>query len=214
MLAAFRELKRRWLEKWDAAAETIGSSYVTHQFKATDSAMRSAMKDVGWAVDFHLTPAMRDALDASIAENVGLIKSIPQQYLAQVEGIVARSYTVGRDLGTMTKELQALYPMTKRRAQLIARDQSNKLNAVVNRTRALELGLTQAVWIHSGGGKTQRPGHVEAGAKRLVYNVAEGAYLDSRGPGGKPKMGWVWPGTEINCKCVSRPVLPYRQVST
>ena len=55
-----------------------------------------------------MTPAVRDAFNASLAENVGLIKSIPEKYLQQVEGVVMRSYSAGRDLETMVKELKTL----------------------------------------------------------------------------------------------------------
>ena len=74
-------------------------------FKASDSAFRQALKEAGWSVEFKMTPAVRDAFNASLEENVGLIRSIPEKYLQQVEGTVMRSYSAGRDLATMVKEL-------------------------------------------------------------------------------------------------------------
>ena len=68
-----------------------------------------------------------------------------------------RSYSAGRDLATMVKDLKQLYPAASHRAELIARDQSNKANAVVNRTRQMELGITEAIWMHSHAGKTRGP---------------------------------------------------------
>lgn len=191
------ELAARWSAKFEESAPKIAEAYLQGMFKASDSAMRAALKDAGWAVKFTMTPAVRDAFNASLAENVGLIKSIPEKYLQQVEGIVSRSYAAGRDLETMTKELKRLYPITQDRAELIARDQSNKANAVVNRTRQLELGITDAIWMHSHAGKNPRPSHVAANGKR--YNIAEGCLIDG---------AYIQPGEEINCRCTSRPVLP------
>jgi SPP1 gp7 family putative phage head morphogenesis protein len=191
------ELSKRWRNKFDEAAPVLANAYLKGMFKASDSAMRASLKDAGWSVEFKMTPAVRDAFNASLAENVGLIRSIPEQYLQKVEGTVMRSYSAGRDLETMTKELRKTYPITQKRAELIARDQSNKANAVVNRTRQLELGIEEAIWMHSHAGKEPRASHVAANGKR--YKIAEGCLIDGE---------YIQPGEEINCRCTSRPVLP------
>lgn len=199
MRKAMSELAARWRKRFDDAAPKIAEAYLKGSFKATDSAMRQALKDAGWAVKFEMTPAMRDAFEASLAENVGLIRTIPERYLQQVEGIVMRSYTVGRDLQTMVADLRALYPGASHRATLIARDQSNKANAVVQRTRQAELGITEAIWMHSHAGKVPRRTHVAMNRKR--YKVSEGMW-DS------DEKRFVYPGELINCRCTCRSVLP------
>jgi uncharacterized protein with gpF-like domain len=194
------ELAKRWTKRFEDYAPILADAYVKDMFKASDSAFRRALKDAGWSVEFKMTPAMRDALNASIAENVGLIRSIPQQYLGKVEGSVMRNYAVGRDLQSMVKEIQSIYPVTKKRAGFIARDQSNKANAVVNRARQLELGITEAIWMHSHAGKVPRPGHVKAGAEKRVFKIAEGCLIDGE---------YIQPGFLINCRCTSRAILPF-----
>lgn len=191
------ELSKRWTKRFEEAAPRIAEAYMRRLFKTSDSAMRAALKDAGWSVEFKMTPAVRDAFNASIAENVGLIKSIPDQYLQKVEGTVMRSYSAGRDLQSMVKDIKEIYPVTQKRAELIARDQSNKANAVVNRTRQLELGITEAIWMHSHAGKNPRPDHVAANGKK--YKIAEGCLISGEN---------IFPGEEINCRCTSRPVLP------
>lgn len=197
MHKAFRDLAARWIKRFDEFAPKLAELYSKSMFKASDSAFRQALKDAGWAVEFTMTPAMRDALNATIAENVGLIKSIPEKYLTEVEGIVMRSYSQGRDLATMVKELKARYPIADRRAELIARDQSNKANAVVNRARQMELGITEAIWMHSHAGKNPRPDHVAANGKR--YKIAEGCLISGQ---------YIQPGFAVNCRCTSRAILP------
>ena len=61
----------------------IAEAYVKGAFKASDSAMRMALRDAGVSVKFEMTPAMREALEASLTENVGLIKSIPHRLPAK-----------------------------------------------------------------------------------------------------------------------------------
>lgn len=197
MRKVLADLAKRWIDRFDEYAPKIAEAYLQGMFKASDSAFRQALKDAGWTVDFKMTPAVRDAFNASLTENIGLIKSIPEKYLQQIEGVVMRSYSAGRDLESMIKDIRALYPVTHRRAELIARDQSNKANAVVNRARQMELGITEAIWMHSHAGKNPRLDHVAADGKR--YKIAEGCKISGE---------FIQPGEEINCRCTCRAVLP------
>lgn len=193
-----RKLVRRWQRRFDEAAPELADYFATEVSDRSDGALCAILKKAGITVKLQMTQAQRDVLAATVFENVGLIKSIPQQYLMQVEGSVMRSVQAGRDLGTLAKELQDRYKVTKKRAALIARDQNNKVNAVMTRTRQIELKITEAVWKHSHAGKKPRPTHVKMDGKR--YDVAEGMYDSKEGRN-------VFPGELINCRCTSRSVI-------
>lgn len=198
MAARVREVSKRWIARFNDMADDIAKRFAAGAIKATDNSFQNALKDAGWAVDFKMTRAMQDVAKAAVVENVALIKSIPQQYFLEVEGIVMRGYSRGRDLQEITTELQSRYGITKRRAVLIARDQSNKLNAVTTQARRQELGITEAVWQHSHGGKEPRKSHVAADGRK--FKIAEGCLIDGKR---------ILPGEEINCRCVSKSVLPF-----
>lgn len=205
MLREFRKLATRWRKHFDEMAPTVAEIFLKNQFKGTDVAFKEALKAAGWAVEFKLTKAMRDAFEAKLAENVGLIRSIPEQYLAEVEGIVMRNYASGRDVASMAKEIRGRYKVASDRAVLIARDQSNKANAVVQRARRKELGINEAIWLHAHAGKEPRPTHEAFNGKR--FDVEKGMW--DKDANGKGKGAWVFPGELINCRCVSRSVLPW-----
>jgi SPP1 gp7 family putative phage head morphogenesis protein len=150
-------------------------------------------------VEFRMTAATRQIVNAVTQENVGLIRSIASEHLAAVNGIVMRSVSTGRDLGTLAKELEARFEVPRKRAALIARDQNNKASAVITRSRQAEAGITQAVWVHSDAGRVPRPEHVKWNGK--PYDVAKGMWSEV-------DNAFVWPGTPIQCRCFSRPVLP------
>jgi uncharacterized protein with gpF-like domain len=197
MAARVRELSKRWVAKFNDMAADIAKRFAAGSIKATDNSFQNALNDAGWSVDFKMTRAMQDVAKAAVVENVALIKSIPQQYFLEVEGIVMRGYTRGRDLQEITSELQARYGITRRRAVTIARDQSNKLNAVTTQARRQELGITEAIWQHSHGGKEPRKSHVAADGRK--FEIAKGCLIDGK---------HILPGEEINCRCVSKSVLP------
>ena len=199
--AAIRRLSRRWLRRFDEGAPRLAEWFARKAGERSDAALRKILRDAGFSVEFRMTRAQNDVMQAAIAENVALIKSIPQQMLGQVEGLVMRSVQVGRDLAGLTKDLKKQFAVTDRRAALIARDQNNKATAVLTRTRQVEAGLTTAIWCHSAGGKTPRPSHVKAGRDRVQYDILKG--WPDPDLGGKR----IWPGTEISCRCFSRPVV-------
>ena len=199
-----KRLFEQWQARFDETAPKVAAEFIKGQFRGTDAAMRQALRDAGWSIEFTMTPAMRDAFEASLAENVGLIKSIPAQYLQEVEGIVMRNYAAGRDLKSMAAEIRGRYKVAANRAVLIARDQSNKSSAVVQRARQLEIGIKQSIWMHSHAGKTPRPTHVAMNGKR--YEIAKGMW-DSA------VKKWILPGELIGCRCAGRSVLPWTPVA-
>jgi uncharacterized protein with gpF-like domain len=197
---ALRDLSQRWRKRFDTASKELADYFARASTERSDAALRAILKKGGFSVEFKLTPAARDILQATIAENVALIKSIPEQYLTNVEGLVMRSVQAGRDLDQLTTDLQEQHGVTRRRAVLIARDQNNKATAAITAARQQELGVTEAIWVHSGGGKHPRPTHLKAGRERTRYDVKTGWY----DPAVKK---YIRPGELINCRCVSRSVV-------
>ena len=200
MRKPMKELADRWTKRFEDMSASIAEKFAVSGMKHTDASFKAALKDAGWTVEFKMTPVMRDAMNATIQENVALIRSIPEQYFTEINGIVNRGFTAGRDLQYISQELQHRYGVTSRRAALIARDQSNKLSATITQARRVDLGLYEAVWMHSGAGKHPRPSHLKAGKEKLKFDIRQGAYLDGK---------WVLPGQEINCRCSSKTILPF-----
>jgi SPP1 gp7 family putative phage head morphogenesis protein len=195
---AIRNLAKRWQTKFDEAAPKLAEYFSTAVASRSSGALASILRDGGFSVKFKMTPGMRDVMDATINQQVSLIKSIPQQYLTNVEGMVMRSVQTGRDLGQLTKDLHEQFGVTRRRAAFIARDQNNKATASMTRVRQDDLGIVTAKWRHSGGGKHPRPTHVAMNGK--TYDVKKGMWDPA-------VKRWIFPGEEPNCRCVSISVI-------
>ncbi len=191
------KLARRWTRAFNKGADDLANTFASKNAGNADASMKDALDRAGFSVPFKATPGMNDAFQAVVTENVGLIKSIGSQHLSEVEGIVARSVATGRDLETMTNELVERFGVTKKRAAFIARDQNNKATAVFDRARKLSLGITKSKWRHSGGGVHPRPSHVAANGK--IYDTQKGCLIDGK---------YIFPGEEINCRCISDSVIP------
>jgi uncharacterized protein with gpF-like domain len=198
--AALRKLGRRWQRNFDEASEKLAAWFAKSAANRSDAALRSILKKAGFSVKFTMTPAMRDIVDATVAQNVSLVKSIASEYHTEVTGLVMRSVAVGRDLSFLTDELEKRYGITRRRASHIALHQNNMATGAMQAARYTELGIQEAIWLHSHGGKTPRKTHLANSGKR--FNVAEGWYDPD------PKVRrFIRPGELINCRCVARPVV-------
>jgi uncharacterized protein with gpF-like domain len=197
--AAYDKLSRRWLRRFEDLGPKRAGRVVSSAKTRVDGSMMADLRKAGFTVKFTMTAAMRDAYNAVVDENVGLIKSIASQHLEGVRVDLMQAAQNGRDLKSLTDRIEKRTGITRRRATRIARDQTNKATAVMVRTRALSLGITKARWLHSAGGKTPRPDHVNF--NRKTFDLAKGHDF-------KNGEGVVWPGTAINCRCVSVPIVP------
>lgn len=197
MRDAMRKLARRWTKSFDSIAQKLSERFAGDTLKNADVSLHNALDTAGFTVEFKMTAPMNNALQATITENVGLIRSIPEKYFTEVEGLVMRSVARGRDLSYLTDELEKRYGITRRRAARIARDQNNKATSVMQAARQQSLGITEGIWRHSHAGKKPRPSHVKADGQR--FDLSKGLFLDGK---------WVMPGEEIECKCTWSPVIP------
>ncbi len=194
---AVKKLVKRWKKNFNEAAPLLAKWFATKAYKRSSKRLQKILKDSGISVQFKMTKAQRDIFHATVNQNVSLIKSIPSQYLTQVEGLVMRSVQVGGDLSTLTHQLEKHFGVTNKRAALIARDQNVKTTSALNRARQLELGIDEAIWVHSHAGKP-RPTHLKMDGQR--YNIKKGMW-DSH------EKAWIQTGQLINCKCFNRPVI-------
>lgn len=200
LVRTIKALARRWLKQFDVAAEELAEYFAKSVNKRTDAALKKILHDGGFTVKFTMTRGMRDVFNATRAQNVALIKSIPEKYLKNVEGAVMRSVQAGRDMGQLAKYLEKNFTVTRKRAAFIARSQNNLATASMNRVRQLEtLKITTAKWRHSGAGKHPRPTHVANNGK--LYDIRKGWYDPH-------EKKWILPGELPNCRCVSISVIP------
>lgn len=197
MRDAMKKLAKRWQKRFDDVAAKLAQRFAGDAMKNSDVSLYNALETAGFTVPFKMTPAMNNALQATITESVNLITSIPEQYLTQVQTLVMQSVSLGRDLSTLTDELQKRYGITRRRAALIARDQNNKATAVMQTARQRSIGIKKGIWRHSKAGKHPRHSHVKADGEE--FDLSKGLFLDGK---------WVLPGEEIECKCTWSPMIP------
>lgn len=135
---------------------------------------------------------LQDILIATTRENVGLIKSIPDEYLKKIETAVFTSTTQGSKAGSMVKQIQKIGKVTFARAKLIARDQSSKLNSAISQQRQQNLGVEEYIWRTSGDERV-RNDHRSKNGKTFRWD--------------SPPKDTGHPGQDIQCRCIAQPII-------
>lgn len=178
---------------------------------------KSVNRAVG--VDFELITkpkGMVDYLEASTAENVNLIKSIPQEYFQRVETIVLGGMKSGLAPTAIAKQIQEQTGVSARRAKLIARDQVSQLNSDLTRQRQTAAGIEfYRVETANDQRVSGDPSGKYPNAKISCYGIAKQDV--GYGPGVyKVSEGATWRGvTNLHpgkhhplCRCVGISLIP------
>lgn len=197
MRDALRKLARRWQRNFDELAEKLADRFARDVMKNSDVSLAGTLEQAGFSVPFRMTSAMNNALQASITENVGLIRSIASQYHSQVETLVMQSVSRGRNLESLTHQLQQRYGVTRRRAAFIALDQNNKATSAMQAARQQSIGIMKGRWRHSHAGKKPRQSHVKADGKE--FDLSKGMFIDGE---------WIMPGEKPRCRCTWDAIMP------
>jgi SPP1 gp7 family putative phage head morphogenesis protein len=201
-----KALQRRFNVLFSDRAGGLAEALVKGISRQSAVGLKGSLKDASGGVTLKtdvLSGAVADVVKASIKANVALIKSIPAEYFLEIEGEVMRSIQSGRGMADLQPFLEKRYGITKKRAALIARDQTSKATTAINRARMEGLGVKKFKWLHSGGGKEPRPLHKNV-LNGNVYSFDDPPIIDERtGERGLP-------GQLINCRCRMVPVIEFK----
>ena len=199
LTAALRIVRERYATpQFQALATTIAQRFVR---TANASNLKRTERDLGINI-YSDSQSLSDYVQASIADNVRLIKSIPDQYLTQVESIVFTNVRAGGRPSAIAKQLQEQLGVTERRAKFIARDQTAKVNGDLNARRQQDVGFAYFEWDDSDDERV-RHRHKEIADKVTQYG--KGIYRWDHPPLSDKGVPII-PGTDFQCRCVGRPV--------
>lgn len=136
---------------------------------------------------------VRRTLQATLAENLSLIRSLNDQMRNGISGAVFRGLTARSPARDVAREIRKVTGVGQRRAELIASDQLQKLSGSLDQERQEQVGLDEFEWAHSRK-RFPRQEHVARNGKRYKWS----SYVGKNDP----------PGRAIRCGCRARAVLP------
>ncbi|MCK6903124.1 phage minor head protein [Enterobacter asburiae] len=201
---AISSLAKKWIGNFIRKAIPVSDEVADKTLEAVDRGILASARKDSLVINLQWTDAMLQKRDAIIAENVALIRSIPEKYFTEVESMVFRSIAKGGDRKQLADEIEREFGkrhgITRRRAEFIARDQVRKATSALAIARMQGVGIEEAEWMHSGGANKPRHSHVIAGKERRRFRLDKGCLIDGE---------YIYPGQLPGCGCTCKPVLPF-----
>lgn len=190
---AFDNLRKAYIDI-NTNAKIVSSSFVDDTNRVNKKRFYSAMEDaVGVNIESIIQDeGLEDILVATTRENVALIRSIPEEYFKKIETLVFTGTTQGTRAGSMIAQIQKIGKTTTKRAKLIARDQSSKLNSALNQQRQQNLDVEEYIWRTSGDERV-RHNHRSKNGKKFRWD--------------SPPKDTGHPGQDIQCRCVAQAII-------
>jgi SPP1 gp7 family putative phage head morphogenesis protein len=173
------------------------------EISAWNKAQITRVMKQGLGVDvYQAEPWLAQELNVFTVNNVNLIKSSNAAFLKQVETVVYDGMRRGLRHEEIAKQIlgtgkdkagqDSKFRTAKNRANLIARDQVNKLNGQLNELRQKHAGVTKYIWRTNIDGRER--------ASHNAWNGQEFSWETGSPIGTNP-------GDEIQCRCYAEPVL-------
>jgi SPP1 gp7 family putative phage head morphogenesis protein len=152
-----------------------------------------------------VTVATQPLVDTFRDKNIALMQKAGADYVDKVREILENPENEGLRVEELADQFRAAAEAMGEkgdafasRAELIARDQTLKLNAQLTETRMTANGITRYTWSTSGDERV-RPTHEEQEGKEFSWD--DPPAVGSNGERCNP-------GEDIQCRCVPLPVLP------
>jgi len=151
--------------------------------------------------DYYSGDFYKDMIEKWIAENVKLISSVSKESLGNIKERVYRNYMEGKPPSGIVSDLQEQYGLDKRRAKLIARDQTAKLNAAITKHQQKDAGISRYEWSTCLDERV-RESHAELEGK--IFSWDNPPETD----GGRR----CHPGEDYQCRCCALPVFDIEEL--
>lgn len=171
---------------------------------------------IGVNVD-QLGASVAGALEDFRAENVDLITSIPETMLDQVLEVLEQNWNKGLRVEQLSDAIQERFSVSDSRADLIARDQTLKLNAQLGQTRVQAAGITRYMWSTSHDERVRgNPSGLYPNPSATGKTTADHFHLDGQifeyanPPVVDERTGRrANPGEDYQCRCTAAPLLDF-----
>lgn len=128
-------------------------------------------------------------LEPFLVEHMKLIEGLQREHLEKIGLAIERGIRQGRLHKDITKDIRQMTDMSKRRAQLVARNAPLQYSGEITRHHQMSAGIRSYRWQTSGDERV-----------RKSHRARDGVVYTWEGPGPHPR-------SEVLCRCDAIPVL-------
>lgn len=234
--AEVARLRARFTEVFTEESKPLATEFVNKNIVATKASFRAATKPIVEAEEAVLREAKRKKMEAQVRfqvkidgrtdklelqefregveENVNLIRTIPNKYFDKIQDAVEKRTRGRMTRSALVKRIEEIGGVTRRRAEMIADDQTAKVTERMMLKRCQKAGIKKVMWLHSSismhprdyhkmkwdGHSGKRNGKPN-GLNGFIFSIDNPPVIDKK----TGERGF--PAQLINCKCYLSPVL-------
>lgn len=162
--------------------------------------------------DYYKGETYEQLIGQWVSENISRVKSMPTECLLNLQEIIAEGYQEGKLIGEIREEIQEEYNLTKRRAELLARDQISTLNSELTEMQQRDAGVTKYRWSSSRDSRV-RECHQEFDGNIFNWDDPPEAWYSTKSRGIVYTGRKCNPGEDYCCRCVAIPVFEWETVN-
>jgi len=177
----------------DGQAKQLSTLAATRNLNSVDAGFSASIK-TAFGIDVASVlsnDAIREPFSLAIKANVELITSFAPEYHQKIIDAVYKNWSEGMGQESLFDTVKNMGDVAESRAQLIARDQTSKMNSAFTQARQQSVGITKYVWQTSGDERV-----------REEHAALDGETFSWDSP---PDVGN--PGDDYQCRCVALPVI-------
>lgn len=177
----------------DGKAKNLSTLAATRNLNSVDSELSRGIKSAfGIDVASVLSnDSIREPFNLAIKANVELITSFAPEYHQKILDAVYKNWSDGMGQESLFDVVMNMGDVAESRAQLIARDQTSKMNSAFTQARQESVGITKYIWQTSGDERV-----------REEHAALDGEIFRWDSP---PEVGN--PGDDFQCRCVALPIV-------
>lgn len=177
----------------DIATGDVGAEISNHNAREMDRQIQSVVGIDAVAAE----PWLASEMQAFRRENVNLIESIFETELGRMENIMISGQRRGLRVEVLRGQIEKQFGVSRSKAALLARDQTNKLNGQLTGLRQSALGIEEYTWRTSLDDRV-REMHRELNGTRHRWDDP---------PVTNPAGDRNHPGEDYQCRCYADPVI-------
>lgn len=197
--SAIKSLLDRYAETIRPWAESVAFRMVADVNARDHRAWMAAGRKTGQTLRTEIDKGpVGEIMRARLAEQVGLITSLPREAAERVHRLTLDRISNGERAASLADEILRSGDVTRARANTIARTETSRTATELTRARALAVGSTHFVW-RTVGDSDVRPDHKKLDGK--VFRWDDPPVADHR------TGAHALPGAIYNCRCYPAPVI-------
>jgi SPP1 gp7 family putative phage head morphogenesis protein len=200
MGAAAGVLDASLLSEIDNHMRTVGTVAFDRMADAVHKKTGEAVKAI-----IPITPksaGLEDLIDDARNDALDYLVKAGREYTDDVRDVLEDEDNFGLPVKELSKLIQQRAGVSISKSELLAADQTTKLNAGIMRARHLAAGIERATWSSSNDERVRESHQILDGQ---VYSIEEGISEDQAEESGE-EPGAV-PGSPVRCRCVAVPYL-------